>query len=241
LIEALYQGFWLGCLSANDLNAVTAHHFNRSQFYASADHNLSGLFPWEKSLLERYFRPGSRILVAAAGGGREVIALRKAGFNAEGFECSQSLVDAAGKIFGGLGESNYVQYSPPDYVPAGSPIYSGLVVGWTGYTHIPTRARRISFLQALGQRALPDSPVLLSFFTQSHDSREDAVIHRTAQLCSFFTRGRKDPEVGDRISFARYVHAFTREELEAELDDSGFQLLDYRNAEDWGYAIGIVE
>lgn len=241
-LEAVHQGFWLGCLTADDLNAVTAHHFDRSQFYASADHNLSGFFAWEKPLFERYFRSGSRILVAAAGGGREVLALRKAGFNADGFECSLPLVAAAGKIAAQLGETNHISFCPPDRVPAGLPIYDGLVVGWTGYTHIPTRSRRNLFLQSLRARALSRAPVLLSFFTRPPRSLDDALIYRTARVCRLFVRTQEQPlEIGDRISYARYVHAFTREEIEGALHSAGFQLLEYRSVEDWGYAIGMSE
>jgi hypothetical protein len=83
--NAMHEGFWLGCLNADELNAVTADHFDQSQCYASTEHNLSGFFGWEESVLDRFFRRGSRILVAGAGGGREVLALRKAGFDADGF------------------------------------------------------------------------------------------------------------------------------------------------------------
>jgi len=242
LLEALYQAFWLGCLNPDDLNAITGQHFQQSRFYASIEHNQSGFFAWEKPLIERYFQPGTRLLVAAAGGGREVLALRKAGFQAEGFECSQPLVDAARKIFKEIGESNHVLYCPSDHVPEGTAIYHGLVVGWGGYTHIPTRARRIAFLQALRNRNLPRSHILLSFFTRGTDFWDDMIVHQTSRFFRFFVPGRKDPlQVGDRISFARYVHAFTRDELEEELRSAGLRVLEYHEVEQWGYAVGITE
>ena len=82
LASAVHEGFWLGCLSAEDLNAVTAGHYEQSREYSSPEHNQRGLFDWEAAALNRYFQPGSRILVAAAGGGREILALRRAGFQA---------------------------------------------------------------------------------------------------------------------------------------------------------------
>src|SRR5262249_14907561 len=99
LTTAVHEGFWLGLLSASDLNAVTAESFAGSKYFSSAEHNLSGLFNWETSAVNRYFRQGSRILVAAAGAGREVLALRKIGFEAEGFDCSPELVRASEGIF----------------------------------------------------------------------------------------------------------------------------------------------
>ena len=242
LVTALHESFWLGFLSVDDLNAATAEHYGNSRLYASATHNLSGLTIWETSALQRYFRPRSRILVAAAGGGREILALRKAGFEADGFDCSLSLVRVSQEIFDQVGEPNYVVHCPPDSVPPGPSIYNGLIVGWTAYTHIPTRLRRISFLRALRARALAQSPILISFFTRRADSRYDALIHRTAMFCQFFLRGRKERlELGDRLSFGRYVHCFTIGEIEEELRAAGFHVAHFCEEGDAGHAVGIAE
>ncbi len=239
--SAMHEGFWLGCLNADELNAVTAEHFDQSQYYASTEHNLNGFFGWEKSALDRFFRRGSRILVAGAGGGREVLALRKAGFDADGFECSAPLVRASEQIFERLGESKYVTLCEPDEVPQGPRIYEGLVVGWTVYTHIPTKARRVAFLQALSQRALPGSPLLVSFFARQSGSSDDVLVHRTARLCRFLLRGRKEPlEVGDRISYARFVRCFTSDEVETELTAAGFRSAHHGAEGDLGYTVGIA-
>jgi hypothetical protein len=240
--SAMHEGFWLGCLNADDLNAVTAEHFDRSQYYASTEHNLSGFFGWEKFVLERFFRRGSRILVAGAGGGREVLALRKAGFDAEGFECSAPLVRASEQIFDRAGESKYVTLCAPDRVPQGPQIYDGLVVGWTVYTHIPTKARRIAFLQGLRQRALSNSPLLVSYFARQSRSSDDVLVHRTATLSRFLLRGRKEPvEMGDHISYARFIRSFTSDEVEAELRTGGFRSAQHGAEGDLGYTVGIAE
>ncbi len=241
LMTALHEGFWLGSLSADDLNAMTAKHFDESQYYASSEHNLSGFLGWEPLLLDRYFRRGSRILVAAAGAGREVLALRKAGFDAEGFECSLPLVRAGEKIFDQLGEIKYVTHCPPDSVPQGPPIYDGLIVGWGGYTHIPTTLRRIAFLQAMHRRALLHSPLIISFFTPIAHSY-DAVVYRTATLCRHLLRGGKEPvSAGDHLEYSRYVHRFTRDEVEGELRAAGFRVAHYSEQSGSGHAVGIAD
>jgi hypothetical protein len=240
--NAMHEGFWLGCLNADELNAVTAEHFDQSQYYASAEHNLSGFFGWEKSVLDRFFRRGSRILVAGAGGGREVLALRKAGFDAQGFECSAPLVRASEQIFERLGESKYVTLCEPDRVPEGPRIYDGLVVGWTVYTHIPTKARRVAFLQALSERALAGTPLLISYFARRGSARDDVLVHRAARFWRFLLRGRKEPlELGDRISYARYVRSFTRDEVEGELRAAGFESAHHGAEGDLGYTVGVAE
>ncbi|MFZ0278814.1 MAG: class I SAM-dependent methyltransferase [Candidatus Sulfotelmatobacter sp.] len=239
--SAMHEGFWLGCLGADELNAVTAEHFDQSKYYASTEHNLSGFFGWEKSVVDRFFQRGSRILVAGAGGGREVLALRKAGFDAEGFECSVPLVRASEQIFERLGESKYVTFCEADGVPEGPRTYDGLVVGWTVYTHIPTKVRRVAFLQALKQRALPGSPLLVSYFAQSRAS-EDVLVYRTARLWRLLLRGRTEPlEVGDRISYARFVRSFTSDEVEAELRAAGFRRAHHGAEGDLGYTVGVAE
>jgi hypothetical protein len=239
VMTAVHEGVWLSCLSADDLNAVTAEHFDESQFYASVAHNLSGFFDWEPPLLDRYFRGKSRILVAAAGAGREILALRKAGFDAEGFECSLRLVRASQEIFGQLGESKYVTHCLPDTVPSGPAVYDGLIVGWGAYTHIPTRLRRIAFLEALRQRASPHSPLLISFFTRHPDLYDD-VAYRTATICRFFA-DREPLSLGDHLEWHRYVHRFTRDEVEVELRTAGFRIEHYNEESGAGQAVGIAD
>jgi hypothetical protein len=47
-------------------------------------------------------------------------------------------------------------------------------------------------------------------------------------LCRFLFRGREESlDRGDHLEWSRYVHRFTREELEAELGDAGFSIGHY--------------
>ena len=242
LMKIIHEGFWLGCLSPDELNAVTTEHFDHSRSHSSNTHNRSGLFEWEQNALDEFFHARSRVLVAGAGGGREVLALRQSGFEAEGFECSPALVDASHRIFDELADSDYLVHCPPDSVPPGPPTYDALIVGWTVYTHIPTKERRIRFLDALRRRALPHAPLLISFFTrQGCHSIDDILAYRLAKVCSVFGRARGEPlEIGDHISFARYEHLFTQDELVEELKDSGFEVAHFAQEADFGYAVGIA-
>jgi hypothetical protein len=242
LVKALHEGCWLGLLDADDLNAVTSAYYAESSYYGSKEHTLSGFFDWEKPVLDRYFQKDSRILVAAAGAGREVLALRKAGFRADGFECGSQLLQVAEAIFDEVGESGYVISCPLDGVPPGPATYNGLIVGWSAYTHIPTRLRRVAFLQSLRQRALPRSPLLLSFFTNGPSSRYENVVYRTATFVRFLFRLREEPvRNGDRLSWNRYDHPFTRDELESELISAGFRLVHFGEDKNCGHAVGIAE
>ena len=237
---AIHEGFWLGYLSPDDLDAITRDHYHKSQEYASPQHNQRGLFDWETAVVNQYFQPGSRILVAAAGGGREVLALRRAGFQAEGFDCSATLVQASDAIFDRLGEPRAVALCASGEVPSGPEVYRGLVVGWSGYTHIPGRQRRIAFLQQLRNRALPGTPVLVSFFPREGSSRSETLIYRIARISRALFRHRKEQsELGDHLGWC-FSHTFTREEIDAELQAAGFRPVFYSEVGE-GHAVGIVE
>ena len=236
-LSAVHQGCWLGFLSPDDVNDITLRHFGGSQFYTSQEHNLGGFLEWEAPAINRYFRKGSRVLVAGAGAGREVLALRQAGFEAEGFECSEHLVSASESLFTQRGQTGGIVLCDPDSVPSGAATYEGLVVGWGAYTHIPTRSRRVAFLQSLRQRALPHSPLLVSFFARLNHEK---LVYRTAMLCRSVFRAREDRvEVGDCLEWGRYVHRFTRADLEGELKSAGFETVDYEEQSTTPHAIGI--
>jgi hypothetical protein len=51
LLGVLHEGFWLGCLDPEDLTALTILSFQQSRMYNGPEHNLSGLFPWERETI----------------------------------------------------------------------------------------------------------------------------------------------------------------------------------------------
>jgi hypothetical protein len=113
------------------------------------------------------------------------------------------------------------------------------MVGGSAYTHIPTGARRVAFLQALRQRALPGSPVLLSFLTRTGASRYDGFVCKVANLFRALGGRKESVELGDHLSWS-YSHLFARKEVEGETRDAGIRLVHYREV-GGGHAVGIVE
>ena len=67
ITTVMHEGFWLGCLSVDALKMITAAHYTQSRESTSEEGNLRGFFDWERSVVERYFPRGLRVLV---GGGR---------------------------------------------------------------------------------------------------------------------------------------------------------------------------
>jgi hypothetical protein len=241
LLGILHEGFWLGCLDPEDLTAVTIRSFQQSLLYSGQEHNQSGLFPWERETIDRFFRPGSRILVAACGGGRELIALHRLGFEADGFDCSPGLVEASQRLLQGLGISSNVTLCPANEVPQGLMPYDSLIVGWTAYMHIPGSARRIAFLRKLRASVPPEAPILVSFWVREGESPDEGRVFRLAKWFRSL-RGRRVEalEPGDHVTNRVYHHCFVKEEIEAEFKASGFRMCHYSQA-DHPYAVGVAE
>jgi hypothetical protein len=60
MMTAIHEGFWLGCLSADELNAVTARHYAQSLESTSPEGNLRGFFEWERKAVERFLNSPKR-------------------------------------------------------------------------------------------------------------------------------------------------------------------------------------
>src|SRR5689334_260859 len=74
-LEAIHRGFWLGLLSPSSLDAATAAMFSQSESYRDDEYNRSGFYYWEAAAVARHFSGARSVLVAGAGGGRELVAL----------------------------------------------------------------------------------------------------------------------------------------------------------------------
>ncbi len=241
LLGILHEGFWLGCLDPEDLTAVTIRSFQQSRMYNGPEHNQSGLFPWEREAVDRFFRPNSRILVAASGGGRELIALHGLGFQADGFDCTPGLVETSRRLLQELGISANVTRCPPNDVPPELTAHDALIVGWTSYMQIPGRARRIAFLRKLHASVPPGAPILVSFWVREVASPDEDRTFRLATWIRSLRGRRAEPlEPGDHVTDRGYHHCFTKEEIEAEFKGGGFRMCHYSQT-DCPCAVGVAE
>jgi hypothetical protein len=100
-----------------------------------------------------------------------VIALRRAGYLADGFECSRPMVEAGNAALAVRGIDARLRWVPPSSVPDVERLYDASIVGWNGYTYISPRARRISFLRGLIKHLRPGAPILLSGALRNTKSR----------------------------------------------------------------------
>jgi hypothetical protein len=212
---AVVKGLWLGLLSEAELAALDERYYDAHAMYASPTWNERGLFEWERHMVETHFPDRGRIIVVAAGGGREVLALLEMGFDAVGYESHPTLAAFAETFLAERGHPGRVHLAPRDLFPPATGPCDGIVVGWGAYSLIHDRPRRVRFLEGARARLQHGGPVLLSFFERDADHRE---LRWTTTLANGLRRARRVPpaELGDTLA-PNQVHVFTRAQLKEEL------------------------
>jgi SAM-dependent methyltransferase len=235
-VRSVHEGLWLGLLDHRHLQVVTDQRYESWRRYGSDDHNLSGLMPWEESALDRFFGGCSSLLVGAAGGGREVLALAGRGYQVTAFDCSAHLLDHCRRLVADEGIAVATALCPPDRVPDGVGRHDGAIMGWGGYMHIPGRAARVGFLEQIRSHLLPGGPLLLSFFSNRQPSRSDRWVAGIAGVIRRVRRSRDPVEIGDRLA-GTFDHRFCEEEIASELESAGFEMVHFAH-QPYGHAVG---
>jgi hypothetical protein len=234
LLKAVHTGVWLGLLSRETIHRLDERFYTVDPVYISDEHNLRGLFAWEEVAIRAHFMGCRRLLVTSAGAGREVIALRRMGFEVDATECNPALREAGNRLLATCGLTPDVGEAPRDACPVPVGRYDGAVVGWGGYMYIQGRTARVSFLRQLRQALVAGAPVLLSFFVRPEGDR---LFRWTRAVASPIRRARRDeaPELGDVVD-PFFQHYVSREEITGELAEAGFQLVLF-STEGYGHAV----
>jgi len=241
-IDGTWTGFWLGILRPADLHVVDEIFYASRPSYHADEHNRRGLFDWEAYAMNKHFPSSGVLRLIGAGGGREVLALSQRGFAVEAYECNPSLVASANVLLATTSPHAEVRFLARDCAPTAMTKADGIIVGWSAYMLISSRARRIALLNGLRTGASNGTPLLISFFTRSVTERRLQFIAKVATTVRRL-RGSELPELGDDLA-PLFVHRFAREEIEAELAAAKFQLIEFREEGsgpyDSGFAVAIA-
>jgi hypothetical protein len=132
------------------------------------------LFPFEENAITRHFpSPPGTVLVGAAGGGREALALARRGYRVIAFEPARplatSLADAGGELpveaFVGRYETlplvNSLQCSVAVDLRSRRP-FAAAILGWLSFSHLRSDEHCINTLREFGQ--LTRGPILVSYY-----------------------------------------------------------------------------
>jgi len=148
--------------------ATRTYHPDSPEFDAT-------LFPFEEQAFARFFPPApARVLIGAAGGGREAIVLAQRGYEVVAFEPSAPLIAGlAAHVPEGLQITAFrasyedlprLEPALPGGLAAGLaelPRFDAAILGWGSFSHLLSEARQIAALQAIA--AVTDGPMLVSF------------------------------------------------------------------------------
>jgi hypothetical protein len=242
-IGSIAMGLVLGALSPAQLRARTDRYYAGGRpghiDYTAATYNRSGLMPWERRLIDRFFPSHGSIIVGGAGGGREVLALALGGFAVDAFECHADLTAAGNRILEEERVGSRISLAEPDRVPRTAKRYDAAIIGWTAFSHIQSRARRTAFLQSLRTLCLPSAPLLLSFLPRETAPLHFALISRSANAVRALRRSERAEE-GDVLGHT-YGHMFNRASLSHELTMAFWSLLHYEIDGEEGVAIARAD
>jgi SAM-dependent methyltransferase len=145
------------------------------------DNDFAGLYPWEKAWLARRLPPApARLLIGAAGSGREAVALQSLGYSVVALEPSERAAEHCERQL--QPGSTVVRGSYRELVEAvvgGGPLHSSLtpsdpfdavLLGWGSFGHVLREEQRFALLEAC-DALCPDGPILLSVFLPPAQAR----------------------------------------------------------------------
>jgi hypothetical protein len=206
-------GLWLGALSDASLRALDERYYAHEDLYRSEGWNARGLADWERDAVAQVAAPGATVLVVGCGGGREVLGLLDAGYDAHGCESHPALRAYADRFLTEHGHPGRIAPAARDSVPDG-PGCDLLVAGWGAYSLIHPRAARVAFLARARGRA---PSVLLSCFGHEAPGRELRWSARVARALG------RQAELGETLAPNR-IRILTRDDLAGEAAAAGLRL-----------------
>jgi hypothetical protein len=236
-LRGLFEGIWLGVLSPEQIARLDEVYYDRATMYVMESYNRAGLWSWEQAAIDMHFAGVRKIVVTSAGGGREVVALVKAGYEVVGFEPNGDLARFGNQLLAADGLIAEIKLSERDCWPAKTVDADGAIVGWGGYMLIAGRHHRVAFLREAAMQLPAHAPLLLSFFPREGD---DIRLRLVTWIANFLRRPLRRVRVacGDALA-PNLVHFFTRAEVTAEMSEAGFELVDFGIGIDgYGWAVG---
>ncbi len=237
LSTGIVHGLCLGLLSEPVLDAVDEIEYLSEGDCTDDGYNSRGLFTWEQQAVNRFFPPGGRVAVTGAGGGREVLALCRQGFDAVGYEPVARLVDRGNALLECSGVTGRIELSSREGWP-GTGRFDAVLLGWGSFHHVRGRSRRQLLLRGAHASLAPGGPLIVSFYVRSGDTSYYRVVRRLARALRRLRHDNRPIELGDMLIPA-FVHLFTEREVSRELDDSGFTMVGFDNFE-YGTAVGAA-
>jgi len=246
-VDRVYGGFAiardelaLSRLSALQWTSLVVERYEAAASFYGGANTAQGFAEDERALIQRWLKaPPARVLVPAAGAGREAFALVAMGYQVSAFDPARPLFSEMGDTAARLGIDLPVQLATfSDFadealdraVPGklhrllSLAPYDAVLLGLNSFSHLRTTEARVRLLRAC-RAVCPQGPVLATFYLEHVPmSRVRAAVR------AIFGRlpGAQEVTPGDQLGLYGYEHAFSRTELETLAAAAGyeFSLLD---------------
>lgn len=223
--NAVLSGFWLGIMDNKSLDEADELHYKKAKLYYRDSYNSSGLFDWEKKMILKHFSNARSILVIAAGGGREVLALIKMGYEVDAYECNEQLVKYGNSFLSKNDIDSKIKILSRNAVPYEIKQYDGIILGWGLYTLIRGYEARVSFLKKLHPFMDKETILMISFWTMEKKGKQQIITRKISNFFRFILRKEKS-ETGDALE-PNFGHYFSHSEIVDEVSQVKFKMLDY--------------
>jgi SAM-dependent methyltransferase len=214
----------IGLMPLRDLRAGIEQSWN--DFHASPIEIEMGLFPWEQAFVDRFVRPGNRVLVIGCGTGRDIMPLARMGCDVVGVEPAAAAAATARRALAGHGFATTVidGYVEDVALPG---VFDAIMLSYFCYSYIPGRRRRIEVLNKVRAHLNPNGRILLSY---SRSSSPPAGLP-WAQAVGRWRRSDWQVEDGDLLVLQRgeaglfaYEHVFLGDEIAEEITAAGLEV-----------------
>lgn len=226
-------------LTAKQREEMTTLAYEKQTTYLPGGERFeTGLFPWEAAVLDDpAFPRGGRVLLTAAGGGRELAALLERGWDVVAFEPNDVLRAGCEAVARSHPGSRVLAGTYADMIRAattgGGPLdalrglgpFDATILGWGSLTHVTDPDEQAAVLAAA--RALsPEAPLLVSFFLRKDTpraGRADA-LRRRVRSALHRVGGQTPPEGLAYEMNGGFVYWFTDLEIHALALRAGYEV-----------------
>src|SRR5687767_1588655 len=126
---------------------------------------LLGLFGWEEPFVRPFLKPDDRILIVGSGSGREVIALRRDGYDVEGLEPAAAAAELSRGIMKKAGVEARIRIGGIETVELDGQ-FDLFIFSWYCYSYIAHRPTRVAALRSARAHLAPGGRIILSYITE---------------------------------------------------------------------------
>lgn len=194
------------------------------------------LFTWEQELFTlEPFPTRGRVLLGAAGGGRELRWLADRGYEVLAFEPSDLVKDAA-QVAASRPKTRVVRASYRELVlglesgdgplaePCAEGSFDAVILGWGSLSHVCESLERARLFDALRHR-WPTAPIFVSFFLRRGEAENLVPVRLRLRRFFSFLGAPGRPANGLRFFHeSGFAYAFTVDEIRQLASDSGYSI-----------------